>query len=87
MAQKSLLRKIAGRLQCWQITIESIEKSNELKDIFAKETYINQLKTQFENDLDREKARLLQKEEPTGNVEIVINRKTIKVNELLNRSS
>lgn len=67
-------------------TIESIEKSNELKDIFAKETYINQLKTQFENDLDREKARLLQKEEPTGNVEIVINRKTIKVNELLNRS-
>ena len=67
-------------------TIESIEKSNELKDIFAKETYINQLKNQFENDLDREKARLLQKEEPTGNVEIVINRKTIKVNELLNRS-
>lgn len=67
-------------------TIESIEKSNELKDIFAKETYINQLKNQFENDLDREKARLLHEDEPAGSVEIVINRKTIKVNELLNRS-
>ena len=67
-------------------TIDNIEKSNELKDIFAKETYINQLKTQFENNLDKEKARLQQKDEPTGTVEVVINRKTIKVNELLNRS-
>ena len=66
--------------------IKSIETSNELKDIFAKETYINQLRDRFNNDLDREKTRLLQKEEPTGEVEIVINRKTIKVNELLNRS-
>ena len=66
--------------------IKSIETSNELKDIFAKETYINQLRDRFNNDLDKEKTRLLQEEEPTGTVEIVINRKTIKVNELLNRS-
>lgn len=66
--------------------IKSIETSNELKDIFAKETYINQLRDRFNNDLDREKTRLLQKDEPTGEVEIIINRKTIKVNELLNRS-
>ena len=66
--------------------IKSIEISNELKDIFAKETYINQLRDRFNNDLDIEKNRLLQGEETTGQVEIVVNRKTIKVNELLNRS-
>ena len=35
--------------------IKSIEISNELKDIFAKETYINQLRDRFNSDLDREK--------------------------------
>ena len=62
------------------------ENNNNIHFENSYKTYINQLRDRFNNDLDREKTRLLQKEEPTGTVEIVINRKTIKVNELLNRS-
>ena len=66
--------------------IEDIEHSNELRDIFAKETFINQLRDQFDQALYAEKVRLSKDGKHENDEKGIINRKNIKVTELLNRS-
>ncbi len=61
-------------------TIRVIEASNELHIIYAKNTYVNQLKDQFDEILDRAKKALKPGTEPTPA------RKTVKVETLITRS-
>lgn len=69
--------------------INTLEHSNELKDIFAQQTRIEQLRDVFINALEREEARLEQQEKTGEEVkpeEIVITRKSIKINQLMTNS-
>ena len=63
-------------------TIVAMETLSELKDIYAKETYIHQLANEFDRDLEREKRKneLNDKDIP------VIIRKEVSAKSLLNRS-
>lgn len=70
--------------------IDTLEHSNELKDIYAQQTRVDQLKDRFINALEKEKAK--QKEVPTenGQEEVkerpVIQRTIIRTDVLMNRS-
>ena len=69
--------------------INTLEHSNELKDIYAQKTRVEQIKDRFINALEFEEARLKQVEETGSDVEpekVVIRRKSVKVDQLMNRS-
>ena len=69
--------------------INTLEHSNELKDIFAQQTRIEQLRDVFINALEREEARLEQQEKTGEEVkpeDVVITRKSIKINQLMTNS-
>lgn len=62
--------------------IDTLEHSNELKDIYAQETRVNQLKDNFINALEREK----QNTDGEQKEETIISRKTVRTDILMNRS-
>ena len=67
--------------------IESLNSSNELKDIFAQQTRIDQLKDQFIYTLEREKSRQNATDEKGEVVEEkVVKRTIIRTDSLMNRS-
>ena len=69
--------------------IYTLEHSNELKDIYAQKTRVEQIKDRFINALEFEEARLKQVEETGTDVEpenVIIRRKSVKVDQLMNRS-
>ena len=66
--------------------IDALSRSNELKDIFAQETRVNQLKERFDVALENEKARLEAEKNGQNSDEPVVTRKTIKSSTLINRS-
>ena len=70
-----------------QIIIETLETSNELREIYAQETRVNQLKDSFINELEyqREKEKVIKEtgEEPT---KVVVKRKVIRSESLMNKS-
>ena len=67
--------------------IETLSKSNELKDIFAQQTRIDQLKDQFIYTLEREKSK---KNATTENGEVVeekiVKRTIVRTDSLMNHS-
>ena len=69
--------------------INTLEHSNELKDIFAQQTRIDQLKDRFINALEYEKskAKVVEEtgEEPTEE-KVVVQRKVVRTDILMNRS-
>lgn len=67
--------------------IESLNSSNELKDIFAQQTRIDQLKDQFIYTLEREKSRQNATDEKGEVVEEkIVKRTIIRTDSLMNRS-
>ena len=69
--------------------IYTLEHSNELKDIYAQKTRVEQIKDRFINALEFEEARLKQVEETGTDVEpekVIIRRKSVKIDQLMNRS-
>ncbi len=65
-------------------SIDEMNTSNELKDIFAKQTYIGRLKEDFNTEMD--KAIALKESEKTGEKEPKVVRKIVKADSLLNKS-
>ena len=69
--------------------IDTLEHSNELKDIFAQQTRVDQLKDRFINALEYEKSKEKVKQEtgvePTQE-DVVVTRKVIRTDMLMNRS-
>ena len=67
--------------------IDTLERSNELKDIFAQQTRINQLEDKFINDLEYEKSKRNAIDE-TGEVveEKIVKRTIIRADSLMNHS-
>lgn len=67
--------------------ISTLERSNELKDIFAQQTRIDQLKDRFINALEYEKSKKNATDE-TGEVkeEKIVRRTIIRTDSLMNRS-
>ncbi len=67
--------------------IDTLERSNELKDIFAQQTRINQLEDKFINDLEYEKSKKDATDE-TGEVreEKIVKRTIIRADSLMNHS-
>ncbi len=68
--------------------IDKLNHSNELKDIFAQQTRIDQLKDRFINLLEYEKEKLNHKDEDIEQTEekIVVHRKVVRTDILMNRS-
>ena len=67
--------------------ISALEKSNELKDIFAQQTRIDQLKDRFINALEYEKSKKNATDE-TGEIvkEKIVKRTIIRTDSLMNHS-
>ena len=67
--------------------ISTLEKSNELKDIFAQQTRIDQLKDRFINALEYEKSKKNATDE-TGEIvkEKIVKRTIIRTDSLMNHS-
>jgi hypothetical protein len=67
--------------------IDTLNSSNELKDIFAQQTRIDQLKDRFINALEYEKSKKNATTE-TGEVveEKIVQRKVVRTDRLMNRS-
>lgn len=65
-------------------SIEEMNTSNELKDIFAKQTYIGRLKEDFNAEMD--KAIALKEADKKGEGDPKVVRKIVKADSLLNRS-
>ncbi len=69
--------------------INTLEHSNELKDIFAQQTRIDQLKDRFINALDHEKSRAIaikEKGEESTEKNVILHRKVVRTDILMNRS-
>ena len=63
-------------------TKNNIESSNELKDILANDTFVTQLKDQFDESLDKAKMAKV----PENEQEKVIPRKNVKLESLMTKS-
>ena len=70
--------------------INTLEHSNELKDIYAQQTRIDQLKDRFINALEYEKskAKIIEEtgKEPEKEKVVIVPRKVIRTDVLMNRS-
>ena len=70
--------------------INTLEHSNELKDIYAQQTRIDQLKDRFINALEYEKskAKIIEEtgKEPEEEKVVIVPRKVIRTDVLMNRS-
>ncbi len=66
--------------------IKRLETSNELKEIFAQETRVGQIKEEFFADLEIEKQKVLAGNLPEGTSVQIKVRKTIKVDQIMNQS-
>lgn len=66
--------------------IDALSRSNELKDIYAQETRINQLKDRFDTALENEKSRREAEKNGQDPDKPVVKRTTIKSNSLINHS-
>ena len=66
--------------------IKRLETSNELKEIFAQETRVGQIKEEFFADLEIEKQKVLAENLPEGTSVQIKVRKTIKVDQIMNQS-
>lgn len=68
-----------------QIIIQTLEHSNELKDIYAQQTRVNQLKDTFIDDLERAKNQV-QVEAGELTEEKIVPRKVVRTDALMKRS-